>query len=89
MQAELKILYIWVSSFYPFPENLNSDAARRWATLQQESFSASVIVLNGRIVKCRYTAGALDGERWTSPEVYIKKHNLGQCTPVIKRIEIF
>ena len=89
MQAELKILYIWLSSLYSTPENLNSAAASRWVTLQPKSFSASVIVVNGLIVKCRYTTRYLDGERWTSPEDYIKKYNLSQCTPVIERIEIF
>jgi hypothetical protein len=89
MSSEIKILYIWTSSFFPIPAGQEISSATHWVNMQPEVFAASVVVLNGRIVKCRYKLEGLNGERWTSPEDFIKKYNLKDCTPVIERIEIF
>lgn len=78
-QPKLKILYVWTSKSATL-------SAEDIESLTETAITSSVVVLNGRIVKCRYSK---PGERWTSPRDYIKKHNLAPCSTVIERIEIF
>ena len=79
MPPELKILYVWTSKGATLrAENIES--------IVETTFTSDVVVLNGRIVKCRYSR---PGQVWTSPKDYIKKHNLAPCNPVIERIEMF
>ena len=79
MPPELKILYIWTSKSATL-------SAKNIESIVEATATSSVIVLNGRIVKCR---SGKPGGRWTSPKDYIKKHNLAPRSPVIERIEVF
>ena len=81
MPPELKILYVWTSKYTTLI------GAKNIKSIAEATITSSVVVLNGRIVKCPYTT--VHGKRWTSPKDYIKKHNLAPCNPVIERIEVF